>query len=117
MYGMVKKGADEIFKLCRSPMKDPEERLALIWEDLENTYGHREREPRTELDKLHRKPAIDCTEKVIQILLKDLGHTQIHVSRSPYEHELSSAEFIEGMIMRLSQSLRTPLRHQCLFRP
>ena len=50
LYRMVEKDAEEIFNLCHSLTKDPEERLAIIWEDLKNIYGHREREPRTELD-------------------------------------------------------------------
>ena len=43
LYGMVEKHVEEIFNLRRSLTKDPDERMALIWEDLENTYGHRER--------------------------------------------------------------------------
>ena len=53
LYRMVEKDVEEIFNLHSSLIKGPNERLALIWEDLENTYGHREREPRTELNKLH----------------------------------------------------------------
>ena len=41
LYGMVEKDVEEIFDLCCSLTKDPIERLALIWEDLEQTYGHR----------------------------------------------------------------------------
>ena len=38
--GIVEKDADYIFSLRRILIKDPEKRLTLIWEDLENTYGH-----------------------------------------------------------------------------
>ena len=100
---MVEKHAEEIFNLCCSLMKELNERLALIWKDLENTNGHREHEACTELDKIHRKPAIECGEKGMQLLLEDLGHARIHVFGSPYEHELDGPGFIEVMIMRLPQ--------------
>ena len=73
LFGMVERDADEIFNLRRALTTDPEERLALVWEDLENIYGHRDREPGMELDKLHRKPAVECTEKGVQTLLKESG--------------------------------------------
>ena len=51
---MLEKDAEDIFNLRRALTTDPDERLTLAWEDLENIYGHRNREPRTELDKLYQ---------------------------------------------------------------
>ena len=96
LYWMVEKDAEQIFNLCRSFTKDPKEKLALIWEDHKNTYGHSKRGPRTELDKLHRKPAIDFTKKGIKILRRDLGHAQIYMQGGAYQHELDSLAFTEG---------------------
>ena len=40
LYGMIERCAEEIFNLHRGITIDPKERLALIWADLENLYGH-----------------------------------------------------------------------------
>ena len=71
LFGMLGKDADEIFNLGHALTTDPDERLALVWADLDNIYGHRDREPRTEMDKLHQKTTVECTEKGVQTLLKD----------------------------------------------
>ena len=98
-------------------MKDPEKRLALIWEDLENTYGHGEQDSRTELDAIHRWLPVECTEHGLQSLLKHLEHGQIHVSWSLFEHELEGSGFIEGMISRLLYVVQRSFRDKGLFRP
>ena len=51
---MVELEAEEIYNLKHELMKNPEKRLTLIWEDLENTYGYGERDPCTELDAIDR---------------------------------------------------------------
>ena len=60
---MGERDSEEIFNHHHWLTIDPKERLALICEDLENIYRHRDRETRMELDKLHRKPAVKCAKE------------------------------------------------------
>ena len=57
LYGIVERDVKEIYNLRLELPKDPEKRLALFWEDLENTYGNGEWDPCKELDAINRHPS------------------------------------------------------------